>query len=530
MVALLVRLKLTLLRNSLRRSVWRTVGLVIGLIYGLGVVVAVLIGMVALRFTSPALTGDVTVLVFGAMTLGWLVFSLLVFGVDETVDPGKFALFPVSARHLMPGLFVAGLLGTPGVATVLVSTGLVITWSRGVLLTIAAVVASPLGIALCFLLSRAATAAFASALSARKFRDFATVALVIFGVGLGLLGNLVGNFSDSNPAQMRGLLANAARAMSWTPFGWPWAIPADVAARSWLRAAVHLLLTVGLLSLLWWVWGHYLDRNLVSPLETGGGATKVKSRRNSVGHLFPPTPAGAVAIRCLHYWRRDPRYLGAIAGMLVAPIIIIVSQLITPHGVVQLAVFAPAFLGLLLGTSLAQDLSYDGNAVWQHVSTGIAGVDDRRGRSWAILSIALPIMIVVQLGAVAFAGHWELLVSAIAVDAVTIMSSLGVGAWAGAIWQWPAPPPGANPFQKSGSGGGFQSALGFGLTTGLALAGSLPTIAMVVAGIWIPWLGWLALPLGVGTGLLIMKLGLVKGGALLDRRWPEVLAAVSARG
>ena len=31
MVALLVRLKLTLLRNSLRRSVWRTVGLIIGM-------------------------------------------------------------------------------------------------------------------------------------------------------------------------------------------------------------------------------------------------------------------------------------------------------------------------------------------------------------------------------------------------------------------------------------------------------------------------------------------------------------------
>ena len=51
-VALLVRLKLTLLRNSLRRSVWRTVGLVIGMVYGLGVVVAVVVGLVALRFTS----------------------------------------------------------------------------------------------------------------------------------------------------------------------------------------------------------------------------------------------------------------------------------------------------------------------------------------------------------------------------------------------------------------------------------------------------------------------------------------------
>ena len=70
MVAILVRLKLTLLRNSLRRSVWRTVGLIIGMVYALGIVVAVLIGMVALRFTSLELTADVTVLAFSVLTLG----------------------------------------------------------------------------------------------------------------------------------------------------------------------------------------------------------------------------------------------------------------------------------------------------------------------------------------------------------------------------------------------------------------------------------------------------------------------------
>ena len=39
--------------------------------------------------------------------------SLLVFGVDETVDPAKFALLPVRARELLPGLLVAGLIGSP---------------------------------------------------------------------------------------------------------------------------------------------------------------------------------------------------------------------------------------------------------------------------------------------------------------------------------------------------------------------------------------------------------------------------------
>ena len=104
MVKILVRLKLTLLANSLRRSVWRTVGLIVGLIYALGAVVAVLVGLVALRFSSPALTADVTVVAFSGLTLAWLLMSLLVFGVDETVDPARFALLPVRAGELLPGL------------------------------------------------------------------------------------------------------------------------------------------------------------------------------------------------------------------------------------------------------------------------------------------------------------------------------------------------------------------------------------------------------------------------------------------
>ena len=37
---------------------------------------------------------------FAVLTAGWLLMSLLVFGVDETVDPARFALLPVRAREL----------------------------------------------------------------------------------------------------------------------------------------------------------------------------------------------------------------------------------------------------------------------------------------------------------------------------------------------------------------------------------------------------------------------------------------------
>ena len=71
-----------------------------------------------------------TVLAYAGLTVGWLLMSMLVFGVDETIDPAKFALLPVRASELLPGLLVAGLISAPGVATVLVAVGLVITWAR----------------------------------------------------------------------------------------------------------------------------------------------------------------------------------------------------------------------------------------------------------------------------------------------------------------------------------------------------------------------------------------------------------------
>ena len=232
MVALLVRLKLTLLKNSLKRSVWRTVGLIIAMVYALGVVIMVLAALVGLRYTSLTLTADVTVVGYAALTLGWLLMSMLVFGVDETIDPAKFALLPVRARELLPGLLVAGLISAPGIATVLVGAGLVITWARTVPLTVAALIATGLGVVTCFLLSRAATAAFASFLASRRFRDLAFVGVALFGVAVAIAGNLIGAIVRTDINELRRSLSNLATVAGWSPFGWAWAIPAMRAAAS----------------------------------------------------------------------------------------------------------------------------------------------------------------------------------------------------------------------------------------------------------------------------------------------------------
>ena len=528
MVALLVRLKLTLLRNSLRRSVWRTVGLVLAAVYALGIVAGVLVGLVALRWTSAATTAQATVIAYAALTAGWLLLSLLVFGVDETVDPARFALLPVRARELVPGLLAAALVGVPGVATAIVALGLVVTWSRSPAPTLAALVAAVLGTLTCVLLSRTATSAFASFLSSRRFRDVAAILLALTGAFVGIAANLLGRVAPGDETALVAAFGRVAAVAAWSPFGWAWALPGDVAQGAWGAAAAHLVLAVALVLGLRAAWTHLLDRRLVETTAGGGGGAVVRSG-DRLDRLFPAGPAGAVAVRSLRYWRRDPRHLTVLAGFLVAPVVLLVTLGANPAGATRLTVFVPCVLALFIGSGVAQDLCFDGSAVWLHLSTGVSGADDRRGRVLATLAVFVPLLVVMHLLTAAFSGGWSNLPGAVGLSAALALGGLGVGAWVGAIWQWPTPAPGDNPFQRGSSGGLPALASTSAVLLGTVVAG-VPASALVLGGVlWRPWLGALALPVGLLTGLLVLRLGLTQGGRLLDRRWPEVLRAVSER-
>lgn len=529
MVAVLVHLKLTLLRNSLRRSTWRTVGLIIGAVYALGIVAGLWLGMVALRSADVGLASEVTVLVFAVLTVGWLMFSLLVFGIDETVDPRRFALLPVPAETLVPGLFVAGLLSVPGAATVLAALGSVVPWTRSLTATLAAFIAAVLGVATCFLLSRAATAAFTQALGSRRFRDFAAVVLALVGASIGIVANLAGRASERDVSGLRTVLTTTAEVVGWTPFGWAWSVPADVARGSWTTAGVRLVLALLLVAGLWLAWRHYLALALCSPLESSGSSKPVR-RHGFAERLYPATPTGAVASRSLRYWRRDPRYLSSLASLSIAPIVIVVatSTQSSSRGA-PIGAFVPVFMALLLGAVVSQDLSYDGTALWTHITAGIPGQVDRAGRVLSTVTVIGPLLLVVVLAVTLISRRADLLPRTGALTLACALASLGVGSWTGAIWQIPAPPPGANPFAKNMGGGGLRGLVSFLVTAGVTFLVALPTVALVIGSVWVSWLQWLALTVALVSGLAALWFGIRGGGRRLDAHWPEVLGSVSAR-
>lgn len=529
MVAIVVRLKLTLLKNSLRRSVWRTVGLIIGGVYGLGLVAGAIFGVVALRLWAPAdLTADVLVLAFAMVSGGWLFFSLLVFGVDETVDPAKFALLPVRAGELQPGLLVAGLIGIPGVATTLAALAMIIGYTRDPGSTAAAVLVVPFGVASCFLLARTATTVFARVLSSRRFRDLAFVLLAVFGAGTAVLGNLSGGLVGASLDQLRTVLGDGAEVAGWLPVGWLWSVPAEVGSGDYFVAVIKLLLGLAMIIGLWLVWRHFLAKRLVEPIEGGGEARKVKQGR-LVERLYPATAAGGVGFRTLIYWRRDPRYIAGIAGFLILPLALIATQIANPNAASRpLIAFAPVLLGLFVSVSLAQDLSYDGSAIWLHLSSGLSGADDRAGRVYSGLTLLGPLLLAVTVISLAISGQWHLTSQVLALVVGLTLIGFGVGSFVGALWQWPAPPPGSSPFQK-GNSGGLPALLSFLVSSGLSIGLGLPLIALVVGSFWVGWLAVVALVVGVAGGLVVLRYGIRLGGRTLERRWPEVLQAVSER-
>lgn len=546
MVAVLVRLKLSILRSGLRRSTWRTVAVIFGALYALGIVATLIAGQLALRFAAQEYAAPVSVLGLSAVTLGWVLAPLLLSGVDDTLDIGRLALLPLRGRHLAPGLVAAAFVGVPGVATTLAVAGQLAVWSIGIGPFLAALVAVPVGLVTAVLGSRVMVLALSGLFSSRRYREVAGVVLMLVVSAGGLIpqffvGSRPGRAGSSAPTVAD--LESVAAAAAWTPVGWAWAVPADVTAGRPLTAALRLLLSVVLLGVLTLVLIRQVDLGLVSPLTAAGGGGVVHSGRG-VERLLGNSPTAAVAARALRYRRRDPRQLaGVLSGVVVPAVLMLVAVTGARRGAATLAepgglgsvggggadvalILAPLVLALVFGSTVSSDLSYDGSALWMHLSSGIRGVEDRLGRAVSILVVALPVLLLVVGAGVLVTRRPGLAVSVFAAAIAMLGGGIGAGLWVGARIQVPVAPAGGNPFQQR-SGGGVAGLTLAGLIMLGTVACALPAGILAILGRDDPTLAGVAAVVGVLSATGAVWAGVRAGGAHLDRKWPEVLAQVT---
>jgi len=520
MVAHLLRLKLTLLRNGLRRSPWQLVGMAFGGLYALGLVGALVVALVLLRRADPELAHMAVVLGGSAALLGWGIVPIAASAVDMTLDPARFTTSAIPMPQLLTGLALGGLIGIPGLATALVALATVWTWARGPLPAAAALVGAALGVMSCIVLSRVVTTATASLASSRRFKDVSAIA---FMIPLVMMGPIVAGVSRGIAASA-GFLTELTATLSWTPLGAAWSLGGDVAAGRPLEAAVKFVLAVATLAGLAWCWKLLLERALVNPPFAGSGSRK--GGNLGLFGLLPATPAGAVTARSLTYWVRDPRYSGSLVVVPLLPVLL-VFQGSQSGNYGSLASAAP-LSAFLLAWSISADVSYDNTAFALHVATGVRGVDDRLGRALACLAFALPVVLIFAVGQAFFTGGWAELPGQLGLSLGVLFTGLGLSSVVSARYTVAVPLPGDSPFKKPPGNVGQTLAVQF---AGMGILGLLvlPEVVLFIAQLLTgnPVLGWANLAVGLMLGLALFAAGIRLGGKWLDARGPELLAQLT---
>jgi ABC-2 type transport system permease protein len=522
-VVTFVRLKLKLTANGLRGKPARIALFVFGVLAG---GLFAILGYAGLAV--PGVLGNehaariVLPLAGGVLVLGWLFLPLLFFGVDESLDPARFALLPLRRRTLIAGLFTAALAGIPALSTLVATLGMVDTAARlgGPAAALAQLVGVVLGLLLGVALSRAVTSAFAEALRSRRARDLATILLAVTAALLGPLQLLV--LSAAQRADWD-TVAYLADALGWTPVGAPYSLGLDVAAGRFWAVPLRLSIVVAAgVALLWW-WSRTLERAMLGTSSAGrgpvraGDAARTPVRRLLVRGL-PATRSGALIAREMRYWVRETRRRATLVTLMVAGLFLPISLSIGDGSPGALVIL----IGGLAAIALANQFGMDGNAYAANIVAGVPGRIEIQSRVIAHAIYVVPLFAVdaIVIGAMSgrpwtIAGEFGLLLAAYGVGLALVLP-VSIRA------AYPLPES-ASPFAMSSGAGMAKGLLTMGVLLG-AVLGSLPLqiVAYFLGPVW--W--WIGLPVGVAYGLAAYLISIGVSADMLDRRMPELLATI----
>jgi ABC-2 type transport system permease protein len=181
-------------------------------------------------------------------------------------------------------------------------------------------------------------------------------------------------------------------------------------------------------------------------------------------------------------------------------------------------------MSLFLSWAIHNDVSYDHSAIWLHVASNVSGRADRLGRIVPALILGVPLILIGSPISASIYGDPSVLPSMIGVSSSVLLAGLGLSSVISARFPYPAVRPGDSPFaqpQASGTAAGLIQSVAFFAAIILALpALGLAALGLMYGGAW----PTLSLLVGVVLGVVFLVLGVTWGGAIFNRRGPELLA------
>ncbi len=331
MVGRLVWLKWRLLVNGVRADRQRAFGLPVVTIgvTAIGFWLAARYGGTAGDMSEQA-AGEFTLWVMLIAWLTWTTLPVLLFPLDETLDPARFSLAPVSRTQLMAGLTAAGLI-TPTIVVPVLVLATNVGLFPGPSTALVALIAGVLLLLHLIVGGQTFTALVSLVLRSRRGRDLA----VVIVSSLGLLGFAL----QQTIATAIGEYGLAGAVQVYSLSSWWWALPpvaaqhaaVAAAAGSWGQALLGLTVSAGWLLAIVSLWNRLLLRLVTTP---GSSPLRASTRvRQSMADRPGWSPILAVARKELLFYVRDPRlrmvWTGAVIflGVIVATLLIGTTQL-----------------------------------------------------------------------------------------------------------------------------------------------------------------------------------------------------------
>jgi ABC-2 type transport system permease protein len=522
--AVVVRLKLSLLRNGLKQSGGRRAAYIASAVVTLLFAALQLLGLIALRGNEHAVS--VVVLLVAVLALGWAVMPLFFPSGDETLDPTRLVMLPLRPRPLVRALLAASLVGIGPLFTLCLLVGSAISVAHGGLAYAVGVIAVVLALLVCVALARAVAAANVRLLTSRKGRDLAVLSGLVIAIGAQLVNFGAQRLGSSGLAE----LDPAGEVLRWVPPASAIGAVESVSEGSYGAAVVQLALSAGALAGLIALWARHLTRLMTAPdgstLQSAGESASRERTSTGLGRLLPTGRTGTVVERSLRYIWRDPKTKAAWVTSLAIGLIVPVFNALQGTGSIYFACFAAGMLGIQMYNQFGQDTS----AFWI-VALTISSTRDAyvelRGRALALLLITLPYATLVTVLTTALLGDWARLPEALGLSFALLGAMLATGAWASARFPYSIPQEGYKNVAPGQAGLAWISI--FGGMVGAALL----CAPVIVLTIWLnvtangdDWT-WLLLPVGAAYGAGITLLGLRLAAPRTAARLPEILAAVS---
>lgn len=537
MIFTMVRLRWALTFSVMRKSIWQKIGFAIAIVFGLALICALgFAGWETGKYINPGMLADTKnwqefqvapIMVASIVSIFTLFINVFMFGSDTTLKSRSFALYGIPYVKQQAGMLLGSLFGALSVSfTIALALWSLAYRSFGIVPVLVSVIAAPLYVATIVSLSKMLIELLDTILINKRSRNIFYFAIFIAYM------IFVSSMNTHSPSPNGIALGTSfCAASAFTPLSAAMALPLDAINGNWLALAIRFLICVVTIAACFAI--SVFCAKLEPKLLRGEQKTVVKTKGIGLFAAVPDNTVGAIIARIISVMRRDMRQL----FLLIAPLFMLVvaggssfkakgfDSLTDNLGVSGWMMYAALLMGMVVGNNIA----YDGTAFTMHAIIGVKGLHDRLANAivWSVIcAVYFAIIGVGVYVFLFFVANVKQNVNAVMFQILSpigiAFASIGIGLISSCIAMYPVASI-EKPFSRpQGSAGGRSfAAIGFML---LSVVCMIPSVAAAIAFmILAPQLLWIASILFVVNGLIVLVVGVILGGKVMDKRMIRIV-------